>query len=118
MKLIKDGKIFNLDTATLVGTSTVFMHYGNRQRRLYKSVKGTFFETETCNYICAVSGKIAPEYHHPEEQIIKILTLEQARNLYEYIDNGRMYQAGNYEASRYTYNFHVNYEDLFELTEG
>lgn len=118
MKIIKDGKIFDLDKSTLIATTTPFMNYGIRQRRLYKSVNGVFFETETCNYVCIVSGKIAPEYHHPEERITRILTMEKTRGLYESIINGNNFQAGHYDGSRYEYDIHVKYEDLFELVEG
>ena len=118
MKLIKDGKIFDLSKSTLIATSTPFRNYGIRQRRLYKSVNGVFFETETCNYVCVLSGKIAPEYHHPEERISIILTMEKARDLYELIIRTNYFQAGHYDGSNYEYNIHVKYEDLFELVEG
>lgn len=118
MKLIKDGKIFNLSTATQIAISTKFTNYGTRQFRIYKSIKGAFFETETCNYICKVSGKIAEEYHRPEEQIKKIHSVERVREIYEYTMNGGVYQNGHYDWSKFQYQFNVEYEDLFELIEG
>ena len=118
MKLVKSGKVFDLDKATLIATSSKFTSYGTRQYRLYKSVNGTFFKTETCNYICRSSNKIVPQYHHPEEKIINLPSLEEVRDIYEYTTNGGTYSGGNYEGGDFQYELHVKYEDLFDLVEG
>jgi len=102
MKLISDGRIFDLDKATLIATSDWWMWYGDRRRKFYQSVNGTFFVTEECD-------TTMPKYRHPE-RITNILTNSKARDLYESIIN---------RTSGVSYNLHItNYGDLFKLIEG
>jgi hypothetical protein len=43
-KLIKDGKIFNIETSTLIAVSKWYTYYKTQRQKLYKTAKGTFFK--------------------------------------------------------------------------
>lgn len=43
-KLIKDGKIFNIETSTLIAVSQWYTYYKTQRQKLYKTAKGTFFK--------------------------------------------------------------------------
>lgn len=45
-KLIKNGKFYNPETATVIAKSSWFTHYKTQRRVIYQSAKGTFFEVK------------------------------------------------------------------------
>jgi hypothetical protein len=42
--LIKDGKFYNPETATLIAFSTWYVNYKIKRHKIYKSAKGVFFK--------------------------------------------------------------------------
>jgi hypothetical protein len=128
MKLIKEGKLFDLDAAQLIATSQWYMDYGYKRRQLYKSVRGTFFvtvESTTHKEIRELQPNmffdLKTSFHldiEPNEvKIHEVMTLGNARNMYEYISTGNVYGGNN--GIRFGYKMHVtDYKELFELEEG
>lgn len=138
-KLIKDGKIFNIETSTLIAVSQWYTHYKKQRQKLYKTAKGTFFEVteqpmtgmvyvenvkKDCPCILLKDGGFSIGCCGFRDDVIigsvevdSVLTEEKARRLYEYIVRGGEYSLHNGESS-FKYKALLNYSEVFELTEA
>jgi hypothetical protein len=128
MKLIKDGKLFNLETSTLIATSQWYMNYGYKRRKLYKSVNGCFFVTIESsstddmrkvqpNMFFSLKDSFYFDVEPNATEIMDVLTLEKARHMYEYISLSKKY--GSNTHGGFGFNLHIkDYEELFKLEEG
>jgi hypothetical protein len=125
MKLIKNGKQFDLSSSILVAVSQWYMSYELKRHKLYKSAKGTFFEVTEFTTTEDIR-KAAPNTFFSLEpfwfdikpnrvEISTILTVERAMDMFDYISTGKPYAT---QYSKYYYELQVKYEDMFEITEG
>jgi hypothetical protein len=128
MKLIKEGKAFDTEAATLVATSQWYMDYGFKRRKLFKSVNGRFFvtlESSSTDDMRKVRPDLfvnidTPFYFDVEPsatEIMSLLTLEKARDMYEYISLGKKYGSNSHSGFEF-FVHHTDYEQLFKLEEG
>jgi hypothetical protein len=126
MKLIKDGKLFDMSKAILVATSQWYMSYGLKRKKLYKSVNGQFFNVEEETSLEDIK-KIRPtlffdfkkgfyfDIEPNKVTITRLITDDEARRDFEYISTN-----GRYGSNHGTFEMmvHLEYEDLFKLIEG
>lgn len=134
MKLFKEGKVFNLETSTLVGMSTWFTHYETKRYKYYQSAKGTFFsieeraETFNDSHCWVINkdgsksslGSIQQTLNDKVKikEVIPLGIMEEKRlmNLYD-IANGDNIVRSIGVSNTYSLTFFRDYEVLFELEE-
>lgn len=134
MKLFKEGKVFNLETSTLVGMSTWFTHYDTKRYKYYQSAKGTFFsieeraETFNDSHCWVINkdgsksslGSIQQTLNDKVKikEVIPLGIMEEKRlmNLYD-IANGDNIVRSIGVSNTYSLTFFRDYEVLFELEE-
>jgi hypothetical protein len=125
MKLIKQGKQFDLSSSMLVAVSQWYMNYELKRQKLYKSAKGTFFEVTEFTTTEDIR-KAAPtiffnlkpfwfDIKPNRVEISTILTEVKAMDMFDYISSGKPYAT---QYSNYYYELQVKYEDMFDITEG
>jgi len=148
-KLIKGGKIFNIETSTLIAVSQWYTYYKTQRQKLYKTAKGTFFKVteqpkssmmyvenvkRDCRCILLNGGGktlniTADKYSlnggdgFRDDVIIdsveveSVLTVEKARDMFEYIVKGGEYSLDN-NGHDIKYRTVLTYSEVFELTEA
>jgi hypothetical protein len=141
--LIKDGKKFNLETSKLVAVSQWYTYYETKRHLLYQTAKGVFFKVEQHakrisdihSYVVLKDGsKVGmgsvtvgsfsiTDGHNgyrmdvavEKEFVSKILSEEDARDMFEHIGSGKGY--GYNHRDTFQYKLLFSYAEIFSLEE-
>jgi len=139
--LIKEGKFYNPETATLIAKSTWFIHYEAQRRLIYKTPNGIVFEVKEIAEVLhhphpntgsmniphvqykdgsetglgAMEGTMNDNVKIKEVHIIEQLEKKRLMDKYEYIAKGNAYAMSHHATAKYT--FYKTYEELFGVEE-
>ena len=139
-KLIKDGKVFNMETSTPIAVSQWYTHRKVQRQKIYKTTKGTFFKvTEQpkfsmdCPSILLQGGgkvrniSVGKYYLNTGNgfrddvlidsvEVDSVITEQEARYIFEYTLRGKEYAVSHH--CHIKYKLLLPYIKIFKLTEA